>query len=115
MPRRERPDPGPTARASRSRRPVLLAAFGACVHDAVAPGVPDEHGRSPGRHGRLRAGRRVAVRSGGSDVADSIRRDAQTQWQPVGTYRIDNDPQTVVGPELAVNSVENFMVANATV
>ena len=51
----------------------------------------------------------------GSDVADSIRRDAQTQWQPVGTCRIDNDPQTVVGPELAVNSVENFMVANASV
>ncbi|MFC4472027.1 GMC oxidoreductase [Streptomyces xiangluensis] len=40
---------------------------------------------------------------------------AQTQWQPVGTCRIDNDPQTVVGPELAVNSVENFMVANASV
>ncbi|WP_020124443.1 GMC oxidoreductase [Streptomyces canus] len=51
----------------------------------------------------------------GNDVADSIRRDAQTQWQPVGTCRIDNDPRTVVGPELAVSSVENLMVANAPV
>ncbi|TMR99451.1 hypothetical protein EJK15_07375 [Nonomuraea basaltis] len=28
---------------------------------------------------------------------------------------MDNDPQTVVRPELAVNSVENFIVANASV
>lgn len=48
-------------------------------------------------------------------LMDFVRQSAQTSYHPVGTCRMGNDPNAVVGPDLKVQGIENLRIADASV